>query len=433
MTTPVSLEDLFAQLDAAVRAGDRDRAVELEGEIARRLASDAADAQAQALRLRALKAQLDASAETPRLRVDIPAVHPLGIAPAEKSIEDAGREIGDLDLSDLTRGGAPARQGVDYPVWFATNRKPSSAGGFGGERGAETLRGRVLVHVPEAHRFGETGSGFWTRFRRGDDRLRVKEIAQRAQAAFYDEIHAIIQEARDNGDEPEALVFLHGYNVSFADAAIRAAQIGYDLKIPGATAFFSWPSRGDPIAYPADEASIEASERAIADFLVEFAQNCGASKLHLIAHSMGNRGLLRALQRIAADAAARGKVLFHQMILAAPDVDRDLFLDLAHLYSAHAERATLYASGRDLPVHLSSKWHDAPRAGYFEPYTVAPGVDTVAVPNFDVDLLGHGYFAQAEAMLHDIFDLMRFNPPPAKRQRIEAANAGGLAFWRVKR
>jgi hypothetical protein len=83
-------------------------------------------------------------------------------------------------------------------------------------------------------------------------------------------------------------------------------------------------------------------------------------------------------------------------------------------------------------VHLSSKWHDAPRAGYFEPYTVAPGVDTVAVPNFDIDLMGHGYFAQAEAVLHDIFDLMRFNQPPAKRQRIDAASAGGLAFWRVR-
>jgi esterase/lipase superfamily enzyme len=432
MTTSVPLEDLFTQLEAAVLALERDRAIALDREIARRLASDAADAQAQALRLRALMAQLDASEETPRLRVDIPAGHPLGIAPPEKTVESAGREIGDLDLSDLTRGGAVEPQGVDYPVWFATNRKPSPSGGFGGERGAETPRGRVVVHVPKAHRFGETGSGFWTRFWSGDDRLRLKEIAQRAQAAFYDEIHAMIQEARDNGDEPEALVFLHGYNVSFADAAIRAAQIGYDLKIPGATAFFSWPSRGDPIAYAADEASIEASERAIADFLVEFAQNCGASKLHLIAHSMGNRGLLRALQRIAADAVARGKVRFHQIILAAPDVDRDLFLDLAHLYSAHAERATLYASGRDLQVHLSSKWHDAPRAGYFEPYTVAPGVDTVAVPNFDIDLLGHGYFARAEAMLHDIFDLMRFNQPPLRRQRIAAAQADGLAFWCVR-
>ena len=64
---------------------------------------------------------------------------------------------------------------------------------------------------------------------------------------------------------------------------------------------------------------------------------------------------------------------------------------------------------------------------------VAPGVDTVAVPDFDIDLLGHSYFAQAEALLHDIYDLMRNNEAPAKRQRIEAAAHDGAAFWRLKR
>ena len=241
-----------------------------------------------------------------------------------------------------------------------------------------------------------------------------------------------MQAARESGEQPHALVFLHGFNTTFADAAIRAAQIGYDLKVPGATAFFSWPSRGSVAAYPADEASIEASEPAITDFLVEFTENCGAEKVHIIAHSMGNRGLLRALQRISANAETRGKLKFGQVFLAAPDVDRDLFLDLASLYPEHAERTTLYASDADRAVHLSSKLHDAPRAGYFMPYTVAPGVDTVAVPDFDIDLLGHSYFAQAEALLHDIHDLMRHNEAPAKRQRMMAAAHGGTALWRVR-
>jgi pimeloyl-ACP methyl ester carboxylesterase len=109
-------------------------------------------------------------------------------------------------------------------------------------------------------------------------------------------------------EQPHALCFLHGFNVTFADAAIRAAQIGYDLKVPGATAFFSWPSRGSVAAYPVDEASIEASERAITDFLVDFTAHCGAEKVHVIAHSMGNRGLLRALQRIAAQAQTLGRL-----------------------------------------------------------------------------------------------------------------------------
>jgi hypothetical protein len=84
-------------------------------------------------------------------------------------------------------------------------------------------------------------------------------------------------------------------------------------------------------------------------------------------------------------------------------------------------------------VHLSARLHDAPRAGYFSPYTVVPEVDTVAVPNFDLDWIGHGYYAEAEALLHDIFDLMRRDSPPRDRQRLTAAEADGLRFWRFNR
>src|ERR1019366_1233009 len=184
--------------------------------------------------------------------------------------------------------------------------------------------------VPEAHRFGETGSAFWKRLLRfdlRDDHLRLQHIERQELDAFFSEIHTAMQAARESGETPHALFFLHGFNVTFEDAAVRAAQIGFDLKVTGATAFFSWPSRGSVTAYPADEASIEGSEQAITDFLVDFSRNCGAEKVHGIAHSMGNRGLLRALQRIAANAETRGKVKFGQVFLAAPDVDRDLFLN----------------------------------------------------------------------------------------------------------
>ena len=84
-------------------------------------------------------------------------------------------------------------------------------------------------------------------------------------------------------------------------------------------------------------------------------------------------------------------------------------------------------------VHLSARLHDAPRAGYYTPYTVAPGIDTVAVPDFDLDLLGHSYFAQAEALLHDLYDLMRHGEPPERRQRVHPAVDDGASFWRLSR
>ncbi len=417
------LAELLAELEAAVRAANRPRSIYLEQTILQRLATEASDRAAIERVVRALMEKL--RLEELRLEKLARSLTP----PRSKGIDP-------LITERSATAPAPC-EGVVYPVWFGTNRKPAAQGaGFTGERHDRITRGRVDVHVPEAHRFGETGNPFWKRLLRfdlRDDHLRVQQITPQERDAFFADIQKTLQAARESGETPHALFFLHGYNVTFEGAAIRAAQIGYDLKTPGATAFFSWPSRGNVRAYPADEASIEASERAITDFLVEFTANCGAEKIHVIAHSMGNRGLLRALQRIAANAQTRGKVKFGQVFLAAPDVDRDLFLDLARLYADHAERTTLYASDGDLPVHLSSKLHDAPRAGYYLPYTVAPGVDTVAVPDFDIDLLGHSYFAQAEALLHDIYDLMRNNQAPAQRQRIAAALDGGATFWKLRR
>jgi len=366
---PRPLADLLTELETAVRAGDRARATQLAQTILQRLASEAADRASLERRVRSMMAALDQPAAGPRVRHLDPFI-------LERSNDEITAELlKDLIMNTnpylIQRGSPLPAAGVVYPVWFGTNRKPTAQGnGFTGERHDRITRGRVEVHVPEAHRFGETGTDFWRRLLRfdlRDDRLRLQHVERQERGAFFADIHQAMQTARDSGEQPHALCFLHGFNVTFADAAIRAAQIGYDLKVPGATAFFSWPSRGSVAAYPVDEASIEASERAITDFLVDFTAHCGAEKVHVIAHSMGNRGLLRALQRIAAQAQRLGQVQFGQVFLAAPDVDRDLFLDLARLYPEHAERTTLYASNGDLPMHLSAKLHDAPRSGTSRP------------------------------------------------------------------
>ena len=426
----------------AVRAGDSTRALQLEQAILQRLATEAADRAAIERQVCDLMSGLrkPATPISPEIRDPFDTERSIEI---ERRDEYSFVRRGDglnIDGSGMVEANQTAGSAVStsapYPVWFGTNRKPAAGGqGFTTERHHRTTLGRVDVYVPEAHRFGEIGSDFWTKLRRWDlrdDRLRIQHLETQDPDSFYADLHQTMQIAREQA-EPQALIFLHGFNVTFEEAAIRAAQLGTDLKVPGVTAFFSWPSRGTVTAYPADEASIEASEQAITDFLVDFTARCGAEKVHIIAHSMGNRGLLRALQRIEANAQTRGQVKFDQIFLAAPDVDRDLFLDLARLYPPHAQRTTLYASDADLPVHLSARLHDAPRAGYFTPYTVAAGLDTVAVPDFDIDLLGHSYFAEAEALLHDLYDLMRHNQAPGQRQRIKSALDGIQQFWRLAR
>ena len=87
----------------------------------------------------------------------------------------------------------------------------------------------------------------------------------------------------------EALVFIHGYNVSFENAVKRTAQIAYDLQFPGAPVCYSWPSRGGLADYTRDENQAEWTVVHLHTFLQELVQQSGAKSVHLIAHSMGNR------------------------------------------------------------------------------------------------------------------------------------------------
>ena len=320
-----------------------------------------------------------------------------------------------------------------YPLWFGTNRKPVDTNniskGFSGKRDDKLHYGICQVAVPKSHKIGSIGSPLWKRLITfTDDRLKLhfQTLKILEKEPFWENINEELKDHEIN--ERSALVFVHGYNVNFEDAAIRAAQMGYDLQVPGITAFYSWPSQGKLSAYPVDEASIEASEKYMTEFLLNLAEKTDIEKIHIIAHSMGNRGLLRAVQRIISQVQTITNIAFGQIILAAPDVDIDLFKELAKGYRQLAERTTLYISSKDKALATSALIHQHGRAGFFPPVTVVEGIDTVKVSKIDLTLLGHGYFADARLVLEDIRDLLINNTSPGQRRgRLEPSEEGG--YW----
>jgi len=323
-----------------------------------------------------------------------------------------------------------------FTVWFGTNREPlmqaGAIAGFSAERSGTVHYGWCRVAIPESHTIGSIGSSWWKGLiTRTDDRLKIVKIAALLEAEYWQRVATELR-ARDAG-ERDAVVFLHGYNVSFEEAAIRAAQLGFDLGVSGLMAFYSWPSKGTLQGYPADEATIEASEGFIADFLTNMAARSGASRVHIIAHSMGNRGLLRAIDRIATAAAERARTPFDQIVLAAADVDQDTFRRLSVAYQRVARRTTMYVCSKDRAVEASHWLHDFPRAGLTPPVLVLPGIDTINVSNLDLTLIGHGYVAEARELLTDIHTLLREGTPPAKRFGLRQMAAPDGDYWTVGR
>ncbi len=45
------------------------------------------------------------------------------------------------------------------------------------------------------------------------------------------------------------MVFVHGFNNTFADGLHRTAQIRHDFEIPGVAVHYAWPSAGNALGY----------------------------------------------------------------------------------------------------------------------------------------------------------------------------------------
>ncbi|MES1245837.1 MAG: alpha/beta hydrolase [Acidobacteriota bacterium] len=290
--------------------------------------------------------------------------------------------------------------------------------------------GVCRVSIPRDHRMGEIERpSIWKLEMTADpDRHMVLlGIEELGGQSFYQRLQGKL--ARSG--EGQLLVFVHGYNVSFHDAALRTAQLAYDLGLDGAPVLYSWPSKASLAGYTVDESSVEATIPRLEAFLRELSERSGARSIYLIAHSMGNRALTRALERISLKQRDGAKPPFSQIVLTAPDIDAAVFADLAGTFRHVGERVTLYASSNDEALKASKKVHGYPRAGESTPEVlVLPGIDTVDVSGVDTSLLGHSYFGDNCSVISDLAALLRRREPPDRRTGLEKRQrSAGLAYW----
>jgi esterase/lipase superfamily enzyme len=320
-----------------------------------------------------------------------------------------------------------------YPLWYGTNRKPidpnNISKGFSGNLDDQIHYGACQVPVPKCHKIGAFDADWLTST---DDRLTLDRTSLQAMMgdSFWANIQAVLQQL--NSAERMGLVFIHGFNVSFEEAALTAAQIGSDLGLPGLTAFYSWPSQGRLTSYGADEANIQASTDRIAKFLTDFVTKSNADRIHIIAHSMGNRGLLRSLQQIVTKFQGQSKVPFGQIFLAAPDEDTHVLSNLGVTYQSLAEQTTLYTSDKHKARFTPTFVPQSPR-GSAPPITLIPGIDTIDVSGIDLSLLGHGYYHEARPLLEDIYDSIVDGTAPNRRFGLRAVETEAQRYWQIRK
>jgi esterase/lipase superfamily enzyme len=134
--------------------------------------------------------------------------------------------------------------------------------------------------------------------------------------------------------------------------------------------------------------------------------------------------------RAIAELGERGKI-FDQIILAAPDIDREVFRrQIAPRMTRTANRTTLYCSRNDLALMASRSFNDSLRAGdSSRGALVLESMDTVDASDIDTDLLGHSYYGDCMPLLEDVRKLLEFSSPPAERHLKAWPAEEELIYW----
>lgn len=298
--------------------------------------------------------------------------------------------------------------------------------------------GNAIVTVPPTHEAGEIESPSLLRLEFKEDPekhiLLYSLQVQDSVDQWFDDISSQAQQSKGEG-----FIFIHGYNVRFSAALKRTAQLAVDLEVDGPVISYSWPSRGNLAGYTADEATVAWSAPHFEKLLLDLRERTECRAFNIVAHSMGNRALLNAVDRIhlreGQRAPGTSKVI-GSLVLAAPDIDAQRFnAQYVESISQVADKTTIYFSTEDLALKLSHTVHRAPRLGS-DPRQLPrdPDIEVVHIGDHGLFSLGHAYYGSDRVVLDDIRRLFHHDAPANSREYLRSVRVDGQhAYWELDR
>ncbi len=317
-----------------------------------------------------------------------------------------------------------------------------------------------LAEIKEIGRFPEvpypaeiTSAGY----RRAPD---VVAAHEEAVASLQSEIRRRLAKT----ERKEVVVFIHGYNNTFSDAANATGNICRLLGPDFVCVVLTWPAGGSRGAFLGYNVDRESGEFAVSDMrkaIRAIGETPGLGAVDLIAHSRGTDVLASALHLLGVEtyvsrASINESLRVRNIVLFAPDIDIDVattkifdvFSDPDEPYGAKKNPSatikqgslhlTIYSSPADQALSLSSSiFGSRLRLGQLNlsgPEAKAlradPGhfADLIEVDD-NTGAFGHGYFLSNPAVRSDLVALIRDGLKPGNpgRPLVEISKA----FWRI--
>lgn len=348
----------------------------------------------------------------------------------------AGRTVEAPNLGTSRSIAKPTSNNViEVTTYYATNRKatgaPEPVKFYAAGVDSKFHYGRAVVTIPMLHTPGAVEKpSLWKLEREPDPNKHfvLKSVTPLQTDAARKELADKLKDSRSK----TLFVFVHGYNTSFTEAAMRTAQMTHDLKFPGLAFFYSWPSAAQIRSYWQDEETARLSEVIFEQLLDELAQ-LPVDGIYLVAHSMGSRIVGHALQS-RVDKGKETKKL-RELLLAAPDINAEIFRNIIapKLSAMRDTRTTIYASSSDMALKASNVVHGFRRVGETEGGVFTfPQLETVDASGATSVTKGYGhlYVVDNSTVIKDMQTLILRNVP-AKLRGLKEVVATPAPYWRL--
>lgn len=153
----------------------------------------------------------------------------------------------------------------------------------------------------------------------------------------------------------DILIFVHGYNYTFAESLFRLAQVAADGNLEEAPILFAWPSAASMTGYVADRDAVIYSRDDLVHLLTVVAADPGIGNITLFGHSMGGWLVAEALRQLRLSGQNKVIERLENVVLAAPDIDTDVFRRQIQTIGVLTPPMTLLVSPDDRALKLSER------------------------------------------------------------------------------
>ncbi|MCG6861949.1 MAG: alpha/beta hydrolase [Chromatiaceae bacterium] len=276
----------------------------------------------------------------------------------------------------------------------------------------------------------------------------VLDQHREANAALKAEVERRLQSAPSG----RVILYVHGFNETFATAAYTAAELCHFLGRRDVCSFFTWPasSRGNALfAYARTTESAQYAVGHLKRTIRVLARTPGVEGVQLLAHSRGAAVMLNAVRELSIEAVASGAdpaetFKLEQIVLMSPDIDAQVASQQLEVFASDPDllnnwrsdtlprflngRLTVYASPEDRALKLAQfLFGSRERVGQLTPDEISPQmqdylasigvIDLILYEGKRTDAFGHSYFLSKPEVSADLIELVRNGTLPGTPSR----------------